>query len=76
MNKPIDEIRGTDTAELKAKLSDLRKEQFELRFRGGSDEGQGTNRARVVRRTIARILTVLGDRDRQETSGQQAGGQK
>ena len=33
MKKAITEIRGQDTAELKGKLSDLRKEQFGLRFR-------------------------------------------
>lgn len=72
MNKPIEEIRGQDSAELKSQLSDLRKEQFEIRFRGSNNEGQATGRARVIRRTIARILTVLGDRDRQEA--QKAGG--
>jgi ribosomal protein L29 len=30
MNKAITEIRGQDTAELQAKLSDLRKEKFQL----------------------------------------------
>jgi ribosomal protein L29 len=64
MDKPIKEIRGHDTAELKVKLLELRKEQFELRFRGTS-EGPSTARSRNVRRTIARILTVIGDRDRQ-----------
>ena len=64
MNKAIKDIRGQDTADLKVKLAELRKEQFELRFRGTS-EGSSTARSRNVRRTIARILTVVGDRDRQ-----------
>lgn len=68
MNKPMDEIRGQDSAELKVKLGELRKEQFELRFSGSGNEGQATGRARTIRRTIARILTVLGDRERQEAS--------
>ena len=68
MNKAIDEIRGQDSSELKVKLSELRKEQFELRFSGSGNEGQATGRARTIRRTIARILTVLGDRERQEAS--------
>ena len=62
MNKAINEIRGEDTAELKAKLSDLRKEQWNLRFRGA--DAANTSRHREVRRTIARILMVLGDRAR------------
>ena len=64
MKKAITEIRGEDTAELKAKLNDLRKEQFELRFRGNPDETRNTSRHRQVRRTIARILMVLGERER------------
>jgi len=75
MSKAIEDIRGTDSNELKASLSDLRKEQFELRFHGSAD-GAGTARARVIRRTIARILTVLGDRERQAAAeAQKAGGQ-
>lgn len=68
MNKAIDDIRGQDSAELKVKLAELRKEQFELRFSGSGNEGQATGRARLIRRTIARILTVLGDRERQEAN--------
>jgi large subunit ribosomal protein L29 len=64
MKKAITEIRGDDSAELKAKLNDLRKEQFELRFRGTSEETRNTARHREVRRTIARILMVLGERER------------
>ena len=73
MSKAIEDIRGTDSKELNAQLRDLRKEQFELRFHGASD-GAGATRASVIRRTIARILTVLGDRDRQ-ASRDTAGGQ-
>ena len=63
MKKAITEIRGEDTAELKAKLNDLRKEQFQLRFKG-AEAGQKPTRNREIRRTIARILMVLGDRAR------------
>lgn len=62
MKKAITEIRGQDVAELQAKLGDLRKEQFGLRFRGSAEEVAKTTRHREVRRTIARIMTVLGER--------------
>ena len=67
MNKAIEEIRGQDSAELKVKLTELRKEQFELRFHnsGEAQTGSSTARSREIRRTIARILTIIGDRDRQ-----------
>ncbi len=64
MKKLITEIRGEDSTELKAKLNDLRKEQFQLRFRGAGDEVAKNTRHREVRRTIARILMVLGERER------------
>lgn len=64
MKKQITEIRGQDTAELKAKLADLRKEQFGLRFHGSAEEVAKTTRHSEVRRTIARILLVLGERER------------
>jgi large subunit ribosomal protein L29 len=63
MKKAIDDIRGQDSAELKAKLSDLRQEQFKLRFHGSAEEVARTTRHREVRRTIARILMVLGERE-------------
>lgn len=73
MKKLITEIRGEDSNELKAKLNDLRKEQFQLRFRGSAEETTKTTRHREVRRTIARILMVLGERERAagQTTGQQ-----
>jgi large subunit ribosomal protein L29 len=63
MNKAITEIRGLDSSELKSKLQDLRKEKFGLRFRGSAEEVAKTTRQREVRRTIARILTVLCERE-------------
>lgn len=70
MKNEINEIRGEDSNELKAKLNDLRKEQFNLRFRGVADGSTKNTRPREVRRTIARIMMVLGDRARTgETKG-------
>lgn len=68
MKKLITEIRGQDSAELKTKLADLRKEQFGLRFHGSAETVNRTTRAREVRRTIARILMVLADREKSGTT--------
>jgi large subunit ribosomal protein L29 len=46
--------------QLKQKLMDLRKEQFNLRFQKASGQLEKTDRVRAVRRDIARIKTVLG----------------
>ncbi|MGB3967167.1 MAG: 50S ribosomal protein L29 [Planctomycetota bacterium] len=66
MKRAINEIRGDGSTELQAKLNDLRKEQFELRFKPESGK---TTRHREVRRTIARILFVLGERARTGATG-------
>ncbi|MGE3172910.1 MAG: 50S ribosomal protein L29 [Planctomycetota bacterium] len=69
MSKAIAEIRGVDSHELEGQLAELRKEQFTLRFHGATETVARTSRAREIRRTIARILTVLHER------GAAAGGQ-
>ena len=65
MKKAITDIRGEASNELQAKLRDLRKEQWKLGFRGAAAESAKSTRSREVKRTIARILTVLGERARQ-----------
>jgi large subunit ribosomal protein L29 len=46
--------------QLSDELTKLKKEQFNLRFQRASGQLENTARFRVVRRDIARILTVLG----------------
>ncbi len=63
MSKSISEIRGVDSRDLQMQLAELRKEKFQLRFRGATEQVARTSRHREIRRAIARILTVLGERD-------------
>ncbi len=56
------EVRDLTTDELKDKLLQLRKEQFNLRFQKASGQLEKTTRVREVRKDIARIKTVLGER--------------
>jgi large subunit ribosomal protein L29 len=58
------DVRAKSVDELKTELADLRKEQFNLRFQRASGQLENTSRVRVVRRDIARIMTVLGQRQR------------
>ena len=50
--------------ELSDSLAKLKKEQFNLRFQRANGQLENTSRARVVRREIARIQTVQGERRR------------
>lgn len=51
--------------ELKESLVDLRKEKFNLRFQRTSGQLENTARVQQVRRSIARIKTILRDRQQQ-----------
>ncbi|MGE5203618.1 MAG: 50S ribosomal protein L29 [Acidobacteriota bacterium] len=58
------DVRTKSTDELNAELDQLAKEQFNLRFQRASGQLENTARVREVRRTIARIKTVLDERQR------------
>jgi len=61
--KEWNEIRVSADAELAAKLRDLRQEQFNLRLQQSSAQRlERPSRLRDVRRDIARIETVLRER--------------
>ena len=56
------DVRAKSDDELKEELLGLRKEAFNLRFQAASGQLENTARVKVVRRDIARIKTVLGER--------------
>ena len=56
------ELRTKSEDELKESLLGLRKEAFNLRFQRASGQLENTARIREVRRDIARIKTVLQQR--------------
>ena len=58
----IAEYRDLSVDQLSETLGKLKKEQFNLRFQRASGQLENTARTRVVRRDIARILTVLSSR--------------
>ncbi len=62
--KTASDIRARTPDELKALLLDLRKEQFNLRFQRAYGQAEGTGRVRLVRREIARIKTILAEKNR------------
>ena len=56
------DVRSKTDDELKDQLADLRKESFNLRFQAASGQLEKTSQMRHVRRDIARIKTILGER--------------
>jgi large subunit ribosomal protein L29 len=63
MATKTEDFRGKSDDQLKDDLLTLKKEQFNLRFQRASGQLESTARVRVVRRDIARIKTVLRQRE-------------
>jgi large subunit ribosomal protein L29 len=62
-----EDLRTKSADELKESLVGLRKEQFNLRFQQASGQLENTARVRQVRRDIARIKTILRDKQQAAT---------
>jgi large subunit ribosomal protein L29 len=60
------EIRELTDAEAQAKLRDLRQELFNLRLQQQTARLERPSRIREVRRDIARIETILRERQRKQ----------
>jgi large subunit ribosomal protein L29 len=65
VNKATD-VRAKTPDELSAMLLDLRKEQFNLRFQRATGQQEGVGRVRQVRREIARVKTIMSEKNRAE----------
>jgi large subunit ribosomal protein L29 len=59
----VEEIRDWDDAELSARLKELKEEQFKLRFRSSMMEMENNALIGQVRRDIARLKTVIRERE-------------
>ena len=62
------DVRARTDDELTEQVEAMGKEIFNLRFQRASGQLENTARVRQVRRDIARIKTVLGERRRQAQS--------
>ena len=63
------DARAKTDDELTGELDVLGKEIFNLRFQRANGQLENTTRVRQVRRDIARIKTVLGERHRATPEG-------
>jgi len=58
----LSDLRVMTEDQLNDEALKLKKEQFNLRFQKASGQLQDTARVRVVRRDIARVLTIAAQR--------------
>ncbi|WP_432735576.1 50S ribosomal protein L29 [Maridesulfovibrio sp. FT414] len=57
------ELRELDSAALNEKLAEARKELFNLRFQHATAQLENTQRLSVVKKDIAKILTVQREKE-------------
>jgi large subunit ribosomal protein L29 len=57
------QLRISTEEELSAKLAEAKEELFNLRFQGATGQLESPGRLRAVRKEIARIYTVMRERE-------------
>jgi large subunit ribosomal protein L29 len=67
------ELRELDDEELENRLSEYRREMLNLRFQLATGQLDNVVRLSVVRKDVARVLTVLRDREIALAEGREAG---
>ncbi len=61
----VAEVRELDIEELERRLADTRRELFNLRFQHATGQLENTGQLTQVRKNIARILTVLNQKQQE-----------
>ena len=59
-----DDLRVATDDQLQTQLTELKREQFNLRFQAATNQLEKPSRVKIVRRTIARIKTLQSQRAR------------
>ena len=60
----VADLKTKTDDELSSELNNLKREQFNLRFQAATNQLEKPSRVREVRRTIAQIKTLQGERAR------------
>ena len=60
---PAEQLRSSSLEELTSKLAEAKEELFNLRFQGATGQLESHGRLRAVRKEIARIYTVMRERE-------------
>ncbi len=59
----VADLRSIETPELNKKVEEFKKELFSLRFQQATGQLENTARIREVRKSIAKIKTVIRERE-------------
>ena len=58
----VEEVRSKTDAELDFELENMKKELFDMRFQAATETSANPAKIRVLKRSIARITTILHER--------------
>jgi large subunit ribosomal protein L29 len=59
----VSEIRKMDSESILNEIENLKKELFDLRFKHATGQLENTARLNAVKKTIARMKTIMSERD-------------
>jgi large subunit ribosomal protein L29 len=59
-----EEVREMTVEDIKSRVAELEEERFRLRFRSATEPLENPLRLRTIRKDIARLKTVLSERER------------
>jgi large subunit ribosomal protein L29 len=59
-----EEVREMSVEDIKTRVAELEEERFRLRFRSATEPLENPLRLRTIRKDIARLKTVLSERER------------
>ena len=62
------EIREMTASDIQTRITELQEERFRLRFRGATEQLEEPLRLRAIRRDVARLKTVLRQREMGEVA--------
>ena len=63
INKYVEDLKVKSAAELNEELVAAKKELFNLRFQNATNQLENTSRIKEVRKNIARIQTVIAQKN-------------
>jgi large subunit ribosomal protein L29 len=66
MKTKASELRELTIDDLYGKLTELKKEYFNLRFQQATGQLEKTSQLKIVRRSIARVLTIINEKKKKE----------
>ena len=63
----VSELKDKTIEQLQSSLKDLKKEAFNLRFQKANGQLENTARVKVVKRSVARVLTLINNKIKNES---------